>query len=419
MNRRKFLRGAGGSMLALPLLEATANNKNSTVPKRLVSTSVFYGMVPKHFQPTETGAKYKAPRLLKPLNHLRQDFTVFSGLDHNLSGGHEMTPYFLTGIPINHAKGYKEGNISVDQKAALHVGGATRFPSLTLGCESHSTTATSWSRYSAQIRPITSLHTLSGLLFKNDNKAVKQQNSYKIREEKSILDFVRDQAKSFEHGLGKADTEKLDQYFTSVRELEIKLTQSRLWLDKPKAKSNYQIDGGIDRATLVEKAPIFYDLMALALQTDSTRVISLDFHHLGKESGGLNGVGKDIHTLSHHGQEEPTIDELSIIESFFTKQFSRFLGQLKNIKEANGKSLLDNTMALFGSGMSNANAHSNRDLPVILAGGGFKHGEHKHYPRQGNTSVALCNLYLTMLQNFGLEIDSFNTSTGTLSGFGV
>ena len=332
MKRRTFLQGAGGTLLALPILEATAADRVKPVPKRLVTTSVFYGMVPKHFHPQEVGASYKAPRYLKPLNHLRKDFTVFSGLDHNLSGGHEMTPYFLTGIPINHAKGYKQGNISIDQKAALHVGAQTRFPSLTLGCQSSISNATSWTRHSSQIRPIQSLITLYNLLFQNYDKSVKQKHAAKIQEEKSILDFVRHQANSFKKDLGKADTEKLDQYFTSVRELEKKLTQSRIWLDKSKPKTNYNISNHVNQLTLKEKAPIFFDLITLALQTDSSRVITLDFHGLGKESGGLNGVDKDIHTLSHHGQEEEIIDELSIIETFYTKQFSRFLDKLKNIK---------------------------------------------------------------------------------------
>jgi hypothetical protein len=156
--------------------------------------------------------------------------------------------------------------------------------------------------------------------------------------------------------------------------------------------------------------------MTLALQTDSTRVISIAFTELGKENGGLAGVSRGYHTLSHHGQVKDAIDELSIIEKFHIEQYSRFLGKLKEVKEADGKTLLDNTMALLGSGMSNANSHSNRDLPVLLAGGGFKHGQHLHFARNGKQSTPLCNLYLSMLQNFGLEIDTFNTASGTLSG---
>ena len=128
-------------------------------------------------------------------------------------------------------------------------------------------------------------------------------------------------------------------------------------------------------------------------------------------------MSRGYHALSHHGQVREAIEELTIIESFHLAQYARFLRKLKEVKEPNGKTLLDNTMALLGSGMSNANSHSNRDLPVILAGGGFRHGEHKHYARRGRSSVSLCNLFLSMLQNFGLEIDRFNTSGGTLTGF--
>jgi hypothetical protein len=238
-----------------------------------------------------------------------------------------------------------------------------------------------------------------------------------LTDKRSILDLAKRQAEDFKKGLGYADTEKLDQYFTSVREFEKRIEQSTLWLDKEKPNVDYSIPKRVDSLTLKDRAPLFYDLMALALQTDSTRVISLAFTNLGKENGGLPGVTRGYHTLSHHGQVRNAIDELSIIETFHVSQFSRFLGKLKEIKEPNGATLLDSTMALLGSGMSNANSHSNRDLPVVLAGGGFKHGEHKHYARKGKHSTPLCNLYLSMLQNFGLEVDRFNTSSGTLTGF--
>ena len=236
-----------------------------------------------------------------------------------------------------------------------------------------------------------------------------------MAEEDSILDLVRDQANRFQRDLGKADKEKLDQYFTSVRELELKAEQSRRWLEKEKPHTDLTVPNGIDSLTLRERTPFFYDLMALALQTDSTRVITFSFTELGRASGGFSGVSQGYHALSHHGQVQRTMEQLSIIETFYTSQFARFLDKLKAIKEPNGQTLLDNTMALFGSGMSNANSHSNRDLPVLLAGGGFAHGEHKHYARNGRQSVPLCNLFLTMLQRFGLETDRFNTSSGTLA----
>jgi len=417
IHRRRFLQGMGGSLLALPLLEANSISKIATPPKRIVATGVFYGFVPENFHPKDTGQNYDSPLLLKPLEPYRKNYTVFSGLDHNLSGGHNATKFFLSGIPTNQSKGYTEANISMDQKAANFVGGKTRYPSLTLDADRGNEHSLSWTGNGNTIQPVRSLEKLYQMLFRKDNGTVRKQSERDLTDKRSILDLAKRQAEDFKKGLGYADSEKLDQYFTSVREFEKRIEQSTLWLDKEKPNTGYSIPHRVDSLTLKDRAPLFYDLMALALQTDSTRVISLAFTNLGKENGGLPGVTRGYHTLSHHGQVLDAIDELSIIETFHVSQFSRFLGKLKKIKEPNGATLLDNTMALLGSGMSNANSHSNRDLPVVLAGGGFKHGEHRHYARKGKHSTPLCNLYLSMLQNFGLEVDRFNTSSGTLTGF--
>jgi hypothetical protein len=416
INRRRFLRGLGGSFLALPLLEVTAHSTGAAIPKRITATGIFYGLVPQHFHPAQVGSDFKAPRLLKSLELFRQDYTVFSGLDHNLGGGHNATKYFLTGIPSTQSKGFAEANVSVDQKAALRVVGKTRFPSLVLDTQGGNEHTLSWTRNGTPVQPIRSLSRLYHMLFGKEDVSSLNQAERDLADKRSILDLVRGQAKSFEKGLGKEDQEKLDQYFTSIRELEGRIEQSKLWLGTEKPKTNHTLPRRVDSLTLRDRTPFYYDLMKLALQTDSTRVITLAFTELGKEGGGLPGVESGYHALSHHGQVQDAIEELTIIESFHLTQFARFLGKLKEVKESNGKTLLDNTMALIGSGMSNANSHSNRDLPVILAGGGFKHGEHRHYARQGRSSVPLCNLFLSMLQNFGLEIDRFNTSSGTLTG---
>lgn len=415
-SRRRFLRGLGGSVLALPLLESFAEpGKKNSPPMRMVAGGVFYGLVPQHFHPKEVGKNYQAPRLLQPMERHREHYTVFSGLDHNLGGAHTATKYFLSGIPIPQAPGFTEGNISVDQKAANHVGSQTRFPSLVLDCESGSNNHISWTKNASQVRPVTQIEQLYSLLFSDKTGEALAMEEGNLASRQSVLDLVRDQASTFKKKIGKADLEKLDQYFTSVRELEKKIDQSKLWLDRPKPKTDYQLALGVDALPFSEKTPLFYDLMALALQTDSTRVITLSFMELGPNSGGLPGVDTGYHTLSHHGQVPAVIEELSIIEDHHLKHFARFLDKLREIKEPNGKSLLDHTMALFGCGMSNANSHSNRDLPVLLAGGGFDHGQHRHYAREKGKSVPLCNLYLTMLQRFGLELDRFNTSSGTLS----
>ena len=417
IHRRRFLKGLSGSFLALPLLEANSASGGTVSPKRITATGIFYGLVPGNFHPAQTGSDFEAPLLLRPLEPFRKDYTVFSGLDHNLSGGHNATKFFLSGIPVTQAKGYEESNISVDQKAAQSVGPKTRFPSLTLDASNGKEHTLSWTRNGNSVQPVRNLEQLYRLLFRKENRRTREQAQRDLEDKRSILDLAGDQAKSFQRGLGQTDKDKLEQYFTSVRELENSIEQSRLWMDKEKPASGYDLPRAIDSLTLKDRTPLFYDLMTLALQTDSTRVITLAFTELGKENGGLPGVNRGYHTLSHHGQVRKAIDELSIIETFHANQFARFIGKLKEVREPNGQSLLDSTMALFGSGMSNANSHSNRDLPIVLAGGGFKHGEHRHYARRGRHSTPLCNLYLSMLQNFGIEIDRFNTSGGTLTGF--
>lgn len=414
--RRRFLQGLGGSLLALPLLEANSASGTFASPKRITATGIFYGFVPQNFHPQQTGRNFQSPLLLKPLESHRNDYSVFSGLDHNLSGGHNATKFFLSGIPTNQSKGFAEANISIDQKAANFVGGETRYSSLSLDSDRGNEHTLSWTRNGNNVQPIRSLEKLYRMLFRKENLQTRNQAERQLEDRKSILDLAKFQADQFKKGLGQSDADKLDQYFTSVREFERRIEQSSLWLDKEKPKTDYALPRGADSLTLKERTPLFYDLMTLALQTDSTRVISLAFTNLGKENGGLSGVNQGYHTLSHHGQVQAAIDELSIIESFHVAQFSRFLGKLKQVVEPNGKSLLDSTMTLLGSGMSNANSHSNRDLPVLLAGGGFKHGQHLHFARSGKQSTPLCNLYLSMLQNFGLEVDHFNTSSGTLTG---
>jgi len=417
MHRRRFLHGMGGSLLALPLLEANSAPGRVAPPKRIVATGVFYGFVPENFHPKDTGQNYDSPLLLKPLDPFRKSYTVFSGLDHNLSGGHNATKFFLSGIPTTESKGFAEANVSIDQKAAQFTGTKTRFPSLALDSGKGSEHTLSWTSNGNAVQPTRSLEQLYQMLFRKDNAATRNQVERDLADKRSILDLARIQATGFQKGLGKEDQEKLDQYFTSVREFENRIEQSKLWLDREKPGTGYTLPRKVDYLTLRERTPFFYDLMSLALQTDSTRVITLAFTNLGKDNGGFAGVSRGYHTLSHHGQVKESIAELSIIETFHVAQFSRFIGKLKEIKEPGGQTLLDNTMVLLGSGMSNANSHSNRDLPVVLAGGGFRHGEHKHYARKGRHSTPLCNLYLSMLQNFGLEVDRFNTSSGTLSGF--
>ncbi|WP_236624132.1 DUF1552 domain-containing protein [Rhodopirellula baltica] len=423
LNRRNMLRGTG-AVIALPFLESlaasrhvdasgsTADNGTRETPMRMVCIGLEYGLYPSDFFPKRTGRDYELPRLLSPLAGLKNDFTVFSGLDHpGISGGHQATHTFLSGIRSNQAKQYPEGNVTIDQKAAEHVGAQTRYQSMQLGIGGG---GVSWSRNGVEIPTIDRLQTMFDALFEEtpQSKRTRQAGTYAVN--RSILDVVGEDAAALKKRVSAGDSSKLDEYFTSIREVEKRLEQSAAWLNKPKAKTNFKLPK-TPPTSFTDQVALFCDLMKLALQTDSTRVISMAIHGW-KGDSGLSGVTKGYHDLSHHGRDEAKLNQLGIIERFHTAQLARFLGSLKETQAADDASLLDRTMVLFGSGLGNASSHSNRELPLLLAGGGFQHGEHKAYPADSGSKTPACNLYLSMLQRFGVASDRFGTSTGTLEG---
>ena len=419
-SRRAFLRGSG-ALVALPFLESFAKpvsvvaaSGKPVEPMRMVCIGLNYGMHPQGFFPKEVGRNYELPYLLQPLEGQQNDFTIFSHLDHpGIKGGHEATHTFLSGVRADMAKSMPEGNISMDQKAAEFVGSSTRYPSMQLNVGGGDN-GLSWTRNGVSIPSMEDLQQVFDALFLETNQAHKRRlaRSYKLNS--SILDVVRDDAKDLQKRLSANDVEKLDEYFTSVREVEKRLQMSEAWLNKPKPDVDYRFPNPMP-TDFYEEVPLYYDLMKLALITDSTRVISYSINGWSGDSG-LPGVTQGYHALTHHGKDPTRLKELSIIETFHAKQFSRFLTDLKNIQVEGQSSLLDKTMVLFGSGMGNASSHSNRNLPLILAGGGFTHGEHKDYPKVGDKQTPACNLYVSMLQKFGMELDRFGTSTGTLEG---
>ena len=245
-------------------------------------------------------------------------------------------------------------------------------------------------------------------LFINDSADDLARSRDRFHLKGSILDAVQGDAKSLEKRLDNGDREKLDEYFTSVREVETRLELGRHWaaIPKPDAPFNEPKD-----TNMVDDLPLLYDLMALALQTDSTRIATLEIG--GDFESRYFDIKKGYHALSHHGQVKENIDALLVLEEYQMQHFARFLAKLKSIPDGDG-TLLDHTMVLFGSGMANANSHTNTNLPVILAGGGFRHGEYKALPAKGPGRKPLCNLYLSMLHRFGIETESFSNSTGTL-----
>lgn len=413
IQRRDFLRFAGVSV-ALPFLEGLPSilkGAPASLPpapaRRLVCVGNPYGMIPDRFFPKTSGKDYATSVLLRAMESHRQHFTVFSNFDHGFTGGHRVVDTFLTGVKTSEAKAMSDGNISIDQRAAEFVGTQTRFPVLNLGvggsCEM------SWLRSGVNAPVITQSREIFRQLFVEDAPKMKAELGRRHKLQGSILDVIGEHARSLNGTLGHRDREKLDEYFTSIRDLEKRLVMSEHWRGKPKpvVEQSEPRDGGF-----VESLPVYYDLMILALKTDSTRVITLEM----PESFNTTelGLSTSYHGYSHHGQAPGLVEGLTIIEGFMVKEFSRFLGNLKATESPAGGTLLDETMVLFGSGMGNGSSHSNKNLPVMLAGGGFKHQGHLVLPEEGRKRVPLCNLYLTMLQKFGLTIDAFNASNSTI-----
>jgi hypothetical protein len=411
--RRFFLRAAG-VRLALPIFDslgagvlgsglavtALGADSKTVRPMRMVAIGNAFGFYAQQFFPKATGADYDTPHLLEPIAKYRKDVTVFSGLDHGVKGGHFAVHSFLSGVRQVDAKGMPDGNISLDQRMAETVGGATRFPSLTLGSEEglHGGCMMCWTRSGTRVNPIQGPRELFRKLFVSESESEQVRTKDRLTLQGSILDAVNGDAKSLQRQLGERDRQKLDEYFTSVRDVEKVLELRQKWagVAKPAAPMKEPENQG-----LVNDIPVLYDLMALALQTDSTRIATLEI--AGGFEAAVLGVRKEYHSLSHHGQVQESIDLLVKLERYQTEQFARFLGKMKAIEDGDG-SLLDHTMVLFGSGMGNGNAHTNLNLPVVLAGGGFKHGSYQALPTSGPGRQPLSNLFVTML------------STGTLRG---
>ena len=226
------------------------------------------------------------------------------------------------------------------------------------------------------------------------------------------MDIIGGQAKSLQKELGSIDRDKLDQMFTSVRELELRLVANEKWIHRPKPEVDMEAPSEAVGKDWVESQKTMLKISELALQTDSTRFISLHMRHRYGVNA-LDGVDEDHHTLSHHGRNEEKIEQLALIENYIMESWADFLRYLKNSQE-NGQSILDNTTILMTSNMGNASSHSNDNLPVLLAGGGFKHGQHLAFDQEDN--YPLPKLYVSALQRMGLKYDKFSTVTGTMRG---
>ena len=410
ISRRSFLRSSGIAV-ALPFLDAMwparAHATEAGAPRRMVCVCASLGIHAPFLFPKETGRGYGLTPYLEKLKEHRDDFTIFTGLSHpDQSGadGHSSEQTWLTAARHPGLGGFRN-SISIDQLVAEKIGVETRFPSLVLGTAGSSQ---SYTRSGVMIPAETSPARLFAKLFlegKADEVAAQMR---KIREGRSIMDTVGEQAKRLEQRMGAGDREKLDEYFHSVREMEQRLAKTEEWSHKPKPKVEAPAPQDIsDEKDLIGRMQLLFDLVPLALQTDSTRLITILVQGRN-DVPPVPGVSIDHHNLSHHGQDEAKIAQLKLIEEAEFAAVARLLGSLKAKKEGPG-ALLDNSMVLFGSNLGNANAHDTRNLPVVLAGGGFKHGQHLALDAQNNTPLS--NLYVQMLQRMGMEADSFGSSS--------
>lgn len=402
ISRRTLLRGTGIT-LALPFLESMLRaGQTATVPRRMVAIETNMGIMPQFFFPEKSGRDYALPPYLQKLAQHREKMTVFSGVSlPGVTGGHAAEKCFLTGTPHPDRGGFRNW-VSLDQLAAEHVGVATRHPSLSLAMVSDGSPTLSYTRSGAPIPAEKSPSKLFQKLFVQGKANEVEANVEALRQGRSMLDFVGGQSKRLNQTLTHADKQRMDEYFTSVRELEKRLHAAEEWEYKPKPMIKTAAPADIDDAReFVAKTKLMFEVMKLALETDSTRIITLFVD---------TGV---IHNITHHGNRPEAVAELRAKEEAQFSALNGFLTALDGTKE-DGETLLDRTQVLYGTPMGSANSHSNVNLPVLLAGGGFKHGQHLAFDTQNN--YPLSNLYLSMLHRLGIETDEFSTAKGTMKG---
>lgn len=420
LSRRRFLRASGVS-LALPFLDAMLPRGLSAdpppAPRRLIGVCAVLGLHAPCFFPTATGRSYESPPYLALLNDHREDFTVFSGFSHegNEAAGHLSEVTFLTAARNPQLTGFRN-SVSLDQFIAGRIGDWTRFPSITLATAPSRAKSLAVNPSGTNLPADTRPSTVFARLFLDGTPDEVDRETARLAEGRSVLDAVTDQAKRLETEVGSGDRDKLEEYFNSVREMERRLQAMQSWAARPKPKVGVPPPTEVTNAAdQIARIRAMFELMPLALQTDSTRIITL---LIGPSNVPmpLPGVTLGHHTLSHHGQAPAKIEQLRTVEEAELKAFAGLLARLKSAREGSS-SLLANTSVLLGSNLGNANNHTTGNLPILLAGGGFKHGRHLAVAGAGakNQSVPLSNLFVSIAERMGVVTGRFGGSTGALT----
>jgi len=412
LSRRAMLRNSGIA-LGLPFLDAMvpafAREANGPKAKRFVGVSLALGLHGPNLVPEGEGTQYRPSPYLRSLQDIREDFSIVSGASHpRVTGGHTAEGSIFTACP-NEKGSTTRNTISLDQLMAKHLGHETRFPSITLSTGGES--SPSYTENGAMIPAESDPKKLFAQLFTEDSAAAKATEADLIRSGRSVMDIVGAEAKSLQRELGKGDQEKLDAWFTSVRDLEARLQANEAWINEPKPK----VVGGVptfDRNNTITIERAMLEIVFLAMQTDSTRFVTLHLPGNAKV-GDLEGVDQGYHSLSHHGRDEEKLDQLSVVEQAVVDEWAGFVRKLKGAP-AQGQTLLDETMVLLTSNLGNASSHDNKNMPVLFAGGGYQHGKHLAFDQKNN--YPLPNLYLSSLHQLGLQMERFATSDSEMDG---
>jgi hypothetical protein len=414
--RRSLLRGAGVT-LTLPWLEAMQPRSSQAAeaaepPRRMICINTTLGLHTPYLFPTATGRDYELTPYLEPIQNFRDQFTVFSGLSHpEVDGGHPAELCYLTSAPHPRADNFRN-TISLDQFAIEQLVPDTRFGSLVLA--SSSSRGLSFTRSGVPIPADERPSRIFRNMFVNGTPAEVDQQVQRLKQGQSVLDAVLSEANDFQRELNQQDLNKLEEYFTSVREVEQRLVKAQEWARRPKPEVSSKPPVDIANAVDVPaRVRLMIDLMHLAIQTDSTRFITFALNGLNAVPT-IPGVTQDWHNLSHHGQDPAKLSELKVVELQQMQLFGELLAKLGDSSEGSG-SLLDRTIVLFGSNLGNASSHDNKNMPIIVAGGGFQHGQHLAFDPLKNPP--LCNLYVQLLRRLGANVDSFGSSNGTIPGF--
>lgn len=425
LTRRRLLRGAGVSLAlpaleALPWLDGTARaasaDHGAASPLRAIFISNNLGVLPKPFFPAQAGRDYAASPYLERLAAHRDRITVISGLSHpNVRGGHSTENCFLTAARNPTASGFRN-TISLDQFAAERIGHLTRFPTLNLGVNiDRANRSLAWTRDGCLIPPEDRPGRLFDTLFVSGTPAEVAARRRRLRERGSILDALGDDARRIERHVSAADRRRLDQYFTSIRELEERLHVTGAWEERPRpAPPVEKPDDVTDRAAFFQAFAAMLDMARLAIETDSTRLVTLMVDAFATPAFRLTAdetTSDGYHNLSHHGQSAEKLRQLERADRLQMDLVASLLGKLAERHEGEHR-LLDRTVVLYGSNLGDANTHDNTNLPILLAGGGFRHGSHLAFPHDDNRPLA--NLFVSILRRLGIEADAFASSTGPI-----